>query len=66
MMIWVGVLGIVGRLLASWMSDTVGPRYSGFLIGMGGAISMAPIEEINRTLDTPAGVALDTVRVPAQ
>jgi len=27
---------------------------------------MAPIEEINRTLDTPAGVALDTVRVPAQ
>jgi hypothetical protein len=24
------------------------------------------IEEINRTLDTPAGVALDPVRVPAQ
>ena len=41
MMIWVGVLGIIGRLVASWMSDTVGRRYSGFLIGMGGAISMA-------------------------
>ena len=41
LMIWVGVLGIIGRLVASWMSDTVGRRYSGFLIGMGGAISMA-------------------------
>jgi putative MFS transporter len=41
MMIWVSVLGIIGRLVASWMSDTVGRRYSGFLIGMGGAISMA-------------------------
>src|SRR5262249_12214953 len=41
LMIWVGVLGIIGRLVASWMSDFLGRRYSGFLIGMGGAISMA-------------------------
>jgi MFS transporter, putative metabolite:H+ symporter len=41
LMIWVGLLGIVGRLVASWMSDALGRRASGFLIGMGGAISMA-------------------------
>jgi len=41
LMIWVGVLGIVGRLVASWMSDVLGRRMSGFLIGMGGAIFMA-------------------------
>jgi putative MFS transporter len=41
LMIWVGVLGIVGRLVASWMSDAFGRRPSGFLIGMGGAVTMA-------------------------
>jgi len=41
LMIYVGVLGIVGRLVASWMSDAFGRRASGFLIGMGGALSMA-------------------------
>jgi MFS transporter, putative metabolite:H+ symporter len=41
LMIYVGLLGIVGRLVASWMSDALGRRMSGFLIGMGGAISMA-------------------------
>ena len=41
LMIWVGVLGITGRLVASWMSDAFGRRLSGFLIGTGGAISMA-------------------------
>jgi putative MFS transporter len=41
LMIWVGVLGIIGRLVASWMSDAFGRRLSGFLIGTGGAISMA-------------------------
>jgi putative MFS transporter len=41
LMIWVGILGIIGRLVASWMSDAFGRRASGFLIGMGGAISMA-------------------------
>ena len=40
-MIWVGVLGIVGRLVASWMSDAFGRRPSGLLIGMGGALTMA-------------------------
>jgi putative MFS transporter len=41
LMIWVGILGIIGRLVASWMSDAFGRRASGFVIGMGGAISMA-------------------------
>jgi putative MFS transporter len=41
LMILVGILGVVGRLIASWMSDALGRRLSGFLIGMGGAISMA-------------------------
>jgi MFS transporter, putative metabolite:H+ symporter len=41
LMIWVGILGIIGRLVASWMSDAFGRRVSGFVIGMGGAISMA-------------------------
>jgi MFS transporter, putative metabolite:H+ symporter len=41
LMIWVGLLGIVGRLVASWMSDAFGRRASGFVIGMGGAIAMA-------------------------
>jgi putative MFS transporter len=41
LMIWVGLLGIVGRLVASWMSDAFGRRVSGFVIGMGGAICMA-------------------------
>jgi putative MFS transporter len=41
LMIWVGILGIIGRLVASWMSDSFGRRMSGFVIGMGGAIAMA-------------------------
>ncbi len=41
LMIYVGILGIVGRLVASWMSDALGRRMSGFLIGTGGALAMA-------------------------
>jgi MFS transporter, putative metabolite:H+ symporter len=41
LMIWVGIIGIAGRLVASWMSDTLGRRISGFIIGLGGAVSMA-------------------------
>jgi putative MFS transporter len=41
LMIYVGILGIIGRLVASWMSDALGRRASGFLIGMGGALAMA-------------------------
>jgi MFS transporter, putative metabolite:H+ symporter len=41
LMIWVGVLGIFGRIIASWMSDAFGRRWSGFLIGAGGAVAMA-------------------------
>ena len=41
LMIWVGVLGVTGRLIASWMSDLIGRRASGFLIGTAGAAAMA-------------------------
>ena len=41
LMIWVGILGIGGRGVASWMSDAIGRRWSGFMIGMGGAVCMA-------------------------
>jgi putative MFS transporter len=41
LMIWVGLMGIVGRLVASWMSDALGRRISGFVIGIGGALTMA-------------------------
>src|SRR5260370_21434307 len=41
LMIYVGILGIIGRLVASWMSNALGRRASCFLIGMGCAISMA-------------------------
>jgi len=41
LMIYVGILGIIGRLVASWMSDALGRRASGFLIGVGGALAMA-------------------------
>jgi MFS transporter, putative metabolite:H+ symporter len=41
LMIYVGILGIIGRLVASWMSDALGRRVSGFLIGTGGALAMA-------------------------
>ena len=41
LMIWVGILGIIGRLVASWMSDVFGRRLSGFMIGIGGAVAMA-------------------------
>lgn len=41
LMIYVSILGIIGRLVASWMSDALGRRASGFLIGIGGAVTMA-------------------------
>jgi putative MFS transporter len=41
LMIYVSILGIIGRLVASWMSDAFGRRTSGFLIGIGGAVTMA-------------------------
>jgi MFS transporter, putative metabolite:H+ symporter len=40
LMIWVGVLGVAGRLVTSWLSDAIGRRSSGFLIGVAGALTM--------------------------
>jgi MFS transporter, putative metabolite:H+ symporter len=41
LMIYVGILGVLGRLVASWMSDAFGRRVSGFIIGICGAFFMA-------------------------
>jgi putative MFS transporter len=41
LMIYVGLVGILGRLVASWMSDALGRRASGIVIGIGGALTMA-------------------------
>jgi MFS transporter, putative metabolite:H+ symporter len=41
LMIYVSVIGIVGRLVCSYLSDALGRRASGMLIGFGGALTMA-------------------------
>lgn len=41
LMIYVSVVGIVGRLVCSYLSDAIGRRASGMLIGFGGAVTMA-------------------------
>ena len=41
LMIYVSVVGILGRLACSYLSDAVGRRVSGVLIGFGGALTMA-------------------------
>jgi putative MFS transporter len=41
LMIYVSLVGIAGRLLCSYMSDAIGRRASGMIIGYGGAITMA-------------------------
>ena len=41
LMIYVSLVGIAGRLLCSYLSDAIGRRAAGMLIGYGGAITMA-------------------------
>ena len=41
LMIYVSIVGIAGRLLCSYLSDAMGRRAAGMLIGYGGAITMA-------------------------
>jgi MFS transporter, putative metabolite:H+ symporter len=41
LMIYVSLLGIAGRLLCSYLSDAIGRRASGMLIGFSGALTMA-------------------------
>jgi putative MFS transporter len=41
LMIYVSVVGIIGRLVCSYLSDAIGRRASGVLIGVGGALTMA-------------------------
>jgi len=40
LMIWVSLLGIAGRIVCSYLSDAIGRRASGLLIGLGGATTM--------------------------
>ena len=41
LMIYVSAIGIVGRLACSYLSDAIGRRPSGIIIGLGGALTMA-------------------------
>jgi putative MFS transporter len=41
LMIYVSLVGIAGRLVVSYLSDAIGRRASGMLIGFGGALTMA-------------------------
>jgi putative MFS transporter len=41
LMIYVSLVGIAGRLVCSYLSDAIGRRASGMLIGFGGALTMA-------------------------
>jgi putative MFS transporter len=41
LMIYVAMMGIVGRLVCSYLSDAIGRRHSGMLIGFGGALITA-------------------------
>ncbi|HTI80960.1 MAG TPA: MFS transporter [Acetobacteraceae bacterium] len=41
LMIYVSILGILGRLLCSYLSDAIGRKASGAIIGYAGAITMA-------------------------
>ncbi|HYB41681.1 MAG TPA: MFS transporter [Candidatus Methylomirabilis sp.] len=41
LMIYVSLVGIAGRLFCSYLSDAIGRRASGTLIGFGGALTMA-------------------------
>lgn len=40
LMIWVSLFGIAGRIVCSYLSDAIGRRASGLLIGIGGGITM--------------------------
>src|SRR5690349_23306015 len=64
LMIYVSLLGIAGRLLCSYLSDAIGRRASGMLIGYAGAITMALAGYLNSVWI--GGVSLFFVLVMAQ
>ena len=41
LMIWVGLVGFAGRLAFSYLSDAIGRRPSGIIVGIGGAVTVA-------------------------
>jgi putative MFS transporter len=41
LMIWVSLVGISGRFVAAWMSDAIGRRRSGMVIGVCAALTLA-------------------------
>jgi len=41
LMIYVSIVGIIGRLACAYLSDAIGRRKSGMLIGLGAAVTMA-------------------------
>ena len=41
MFIWVTLAGIVGRITFAWLSETIGRRPAGLILGFGGTVSVA-------------------------
>ena len=64
LMIYVSLVGIAGRLLCSYLSDAIGRRAAGMLIGYGGAIMMVLAGYLNSVFI--GGVSLFFVLVMCQ
>lgn len=64
LMIYVSILGILGRLLCSYLSDAIGRKASGAIIGYAGAITMALAGYMNSVW--LGGVSMFFVLVMAQ
>jgi MFS transporter, putative metabolite:H+ symporter len=41
LMIWVSLIGIAGRFAVAWMSDAIGRRRTGMVVGIGAAVTLA-------------------------
>ena len=64
LMIYVSLLGIAGRLFCSWLSDAIGRRGAGLLIGLGGAAAMVAAGYLHNVF--VGGVSLFFVLIMAQ
>ena len=64
-MIYVSLVGIAGRLVCSYLSDAIGRRAAGMLIGYGGAITMVLAGYLNSVWIGGVSLFFVLVMVPA-
>jgi MFS transporter, putative metabolite:H+ symporter len=64
LMIYVSLIGIFGRLFCAYLSDAIGRRWAGMLIGLGGAVTMVLAGSLNSVW--VGGVSLFFVLVMVQ